>query len=102
MDNVTIECLKARLCADQPEGPTFDLEKLLVAAKINLTVNSIVSPPLNTVKKIMEEQKLSEWQIALCLKIRRRKKNTVSKINQSNCHINNYFIGKITFNAVWS
>lgn len=78
MDNVTIENLKARLCADQPEGPTFDLEKLLVAAKINLTVNSIVSPPLTTVKKIMEDMKLSEWQIALCLKIRRRKKNTVS------------------------
>jgi len=77
MDNVTIESLKARLCAGQPEGPTFDLGKLLEAAKINLSVNTIVSPPLTTVKKIMENNKLSDWQIALCLKIRRRKKNTV-------------------------
>lgn len=78
MDNVTIESLKARLCAGQPEGPTFDLVKLLEAAKINLTVNTIVSLPLTTLKKTMENSKLLEWQMALCLKIRRRKKNTVS------------------------
>lgn len=80
LDNVTIESLKARLCAGLPEGPTVDLGALLVAAKIDLTVNEIVSPPLTTVKKIMEQKGLSDWQVALCLKIRRRKKNTVSPI----------------------
>ena len=78
LDNVTIESLKARLCAGLPEGPTVDLGALLVAAKIDLTVNDIVAPPLTTVKKIMEQKGLSDWQVALCLKIRRRKKNTVS------------------------
>jgi hypothetical protein len=78
LDNVTIESLKARLCAGLPEGPTVDLGALLVAAKIDFTVNEIVSPPLTTVKKIMEQKGLSEWQVALCLKIRRRKKNTVT------------------------
>ena len=79
LDNVTIESLKARLCAGLPEGPTVDLGALLVAAKIDLTVNEIVSPPLTTVKKIMEQKELTDWQVALCLKIRRRKKNTVSQ-----------------------
>jgi hypothetical protein len=81
LDNVTIESLKARLCAGLPEGPTVDLGALLVAARIDLTVNDIVAPPLTTVKKIMEQKGLTEWQVALCLKIRRRKKNTVSPLS---------------------
>ncbi len=36
LDNVTIESLKARLCAGLPEGPAVDLGALLVAAKIDL------------------------------------------------------------------
>ena len=76
MEKVTIESLKAKLSA-LPEGQT-DLGALLVAAKIDLTVEQIVGPPLTTVKKIMEHKGLSEWQMTLCLKIRRRKKNTVS------------------------
>ena len=75
MEKVTIEKLKAKLSA-LPEGQT-DLQALLVAAKIDLTVEDIVGPPLTTVKKIMEAKGLSDWQQTLCLKIRRRKKNTV-------------------------
>lgn len=76
MEKVTIESLKAKLSA-LPEGQT-DLGALLVAAKIDLTVEQIVGPPLTTVKKIMEHKGLSEWQMTLCLKIRRRKKNTAA------------------------
>ena len=75
MEKVTIEKLKAKLSA-LPDGQT-DLGALLVAAKIDLTVEDIVGPPLTTVKKIMEAKSLSDWQQTLCLKIRRRKKNTV-------------------------
>ena len=83
MEKVTIESLKAKLSA-LPEGQT-DLGALLVAAKIDLTVEQIVGPPLTTVKKIMEHKGLSEWQMTLCLKIRRRKKNTVSSLNFYAC-----------------
>ena len=75
MEKVTIESLKAKL-SSLPEGQT-DLGALLVAAKVDLTVEDIVGPPLTQVKKIMEAKGLSEWQMTLCLKIRRRKKNTV-------------------------
>ena len=75
MEKVTIEKLKAQL-SSLPEGQT-DLGALLVAAKVDLTVENIVGPPLTQVKKIMEARGLSEWQMTLCLKIRRRKKNTV-------------------------
>ena len=81
MEKVTIESLKAKLSA-LPEGQT-DLGALLVAAKVDLTVEQIVGPPLTTVKKIMEHKGLSEWQQTLCLKIRRRKKNTVSSVFQN-------------------
>ena len=74
MEKVTIESLKAKL-SSLPEGQT-DLGALLVAAKVDLTVEDIVGPPLTQVKKIMEAKGLSEWQMTLCLKIRRRKKNT--------------------------
>ena len=77
MEKVTIERLKAKL-SSLPEGQT-DLGALLVAAKIDLTVEDIVGPPLTTVKKIMEAKGLTDWQMTLCLKIRRRKKNTVGK-----------------------
>ena len=76
MDSVTIEALKAQLVS-LPDGQT-DLGALLVAAKIDLTVEDIVGPPLNQVKRIMEQKGLSDWQTQLCIKIRRRKKNTVS------------------------
>ena len=76
MDSVTIEALKAQLTT-LPEGQTADLGALLVAAKIDLTVEDIVGPPLTQVKRIMEQKKLSDWQVQLCIKIRRRKKNTV-------------------------
>ncbi len=79
VDKVTIEDLKAKL-SNLPEGQT-DLGALLVAAKIDLTVDEIVAPPLTTVKKIMDAKKLNDWQMTLCLKIRRRKKNTVSSFN---------------------
>ena len=79
MEKVTIEKLKAKLSA-LPDGQT-DLGALLVAAKIDLTVEDIVGPPLTTVKKIMEAKSLSDWQQTLCLKIRRRKKNTVRILN---------------------
>jgi hypothetical protein len=77
----TIESLKARLMASRlPDGSSeTDLGALLVAAKIDLTVDDIVTPPLNAVKKLMESHDLTDWQQTLCLKIRRRKKNTVSK-----------------------
>ena len=75
MEKVTIESLKAKL-SSLPDGQT-DLGALLVAAKVDLTVEDIVGPPLTQVKKIMEAKGLSEWQMTLCLKIRRRKKNTV-------------------------
>ena len=77
MEKVTIESLKSKL-SNLPEGQT-DLGALLVAAKIDLSVEDIVGPPLTAVKKIMEAKNLSDWQMTLCLKIRRRKKNTVSK-----------------------
>ena len=80
MEKVTIERLKAKL-STLPEGQT-DLGALLVAAKIDLTVEDIVGPPLTTVKKIMEAKGLADWQMTLCLKIRRRKKNTVRKKGQ--------------------
>ena len=70
MEKVTIEKLKAQL-SSLPEGQT-DLGALLVAAKVDLTVENIVGPPLTQVKKIMEARGLSEWQMTLCLKIRRR------------------------------
>lgn len=76
MEKVTIESLKAKL-SSLPEGQT-DLGALLVAAKVDLTVEDIVGPPLTQVKKIMEAKGLSEWQMTLCLKIRRRKKNTAA------------------------
>lgn len=80
--NTTIESLKARLMASRlPDGSTeTDLGTLLVAAKIDLTVDEIVTPPLNAVKKLMDSHTLTDWQQTLCLKIRRRKKNTVSEI----------------------
>ena len=79
--NTTIESLKARLMASRlPDGSSeTDLGALLVAAKIDLTVDDIVTPPLNAVKKLMDSHDLTDWQQTLCLKIRRRKKNTVSK-----------------------
>jgi len=78
--NTTIESLKARLMASRlPDGSTEnDLGTLLVAAKIDLTVDEIVTPPLNTVKKLMDSHTLTDWQQTLCLKIRRRKKNTAA------------------------
>ena len=75
IDNVTIEALKAQLTT-LPEGNT-DLGQLLVAAKIDLTLDDIVVPPLTQVKRIMEQKELTDWQTQLCIKIRRRKKNTV-------------------------
>lgn len=75
MENVSIETLKAQLTT-LPEGQT-DLEALLVAAKIDMTLEEIVGPPLTHVKKAMETKGLSDWQVQLCIKIRRRKKNTV-------------------------
>ena len=87
MEKVTIERLKAKL-NNLPDGQC-DLGALLVAAKIDLTVEDIVRPPLTAVKKIMEGKGLSEWQMTLCLKIRRRKKNTVrlsfTIINETHC-----------------
>lgn len=77
MDTVTIESLKQRLTA-LPEGQQTDLGALLVAAKIDLTVEDIVGPPLAQVKRLMEQKNLLDWQTQLCIKIRRRKKNTVS------------------------
>jgi hypothetical protein len=77
LDNVTIETLKARL-AELPEGQNGDLAALLRAAKIDLTLDEIVLPPLTHVKKVMEVKALADWQVQLCIKIRRRKKNTVS------------------------
>ena len=78
--NTTIESLKARLSASRlPDGSSeTDLGALLVAAKIDLTVDEIVAPALNAVKKLMDNHGLTDWQQTLCLKIRRRKKNTVS------------------------
>ena len=76
VQHITIETLKARL-ASLPDGQT-DLGALLVAAKVDLTVDEIVVPPLTAVKKLMESKGLTDWQTTLCLKIRRRKKNTVS------------------------
>lgn len=63
-----------------PEGNT-DLGQLLVAAKIDLTLDDIVVPPLTQVKRVMEQKQLTEWQTQLCIKIRRRKKNTVGNEN---------------------
>lgn len=77
VDNVTIETLKAQLTS-LPEGQSADLGALLVAAKIDLTVEDIVGPPLAQVKRVMEQKSLADWQVQLCIKIRRRKKNTVS------------------------
>ena len=76
----TIESLKARLMASRlPDGSSeTDLGALLVAAKIDLSIEDIVIPPLNAVKKLMDGRGLTDWQQTLCLKIRRRKKNTVS------------------------
>ncbi|TRY77202.1 hypothetical protein TCAL_00089 [Tigriopus californicus] len=76
MENVSIETLKAQLTT-LPEGQT-DLEALLVAAKIDMTLEEIVGPPLTHVKKAMETKGLSDWQVQLCIKIRRRKKNTAA------------------------
>lgn len=78
--NTTIESLKARLMASRlpDRSSETDLGALLVAAKIDLTVDDIVIPPLNAVKKLMDGRGLTDWQQTLCLKIRRRKKNTVS------------------------
>ena len=81
IDNVTIEALKAQLTT-LPEGNT-DLGQLLVAAKIDLTLDDIVVPPLTHVKRIMEQKDLTDWQTQLCIKIRRRKKNTVRKEKKS-------------------
>ena len=80
VQNTTIESLKARLLASRlPDGSSeTDLGALLVAAKIDLTIDDIVVPPLNAVKKLMDSHALTDWQQTLCLKIRRRKKNTVS------------------------
>ena len=80
VQNTTIESLKARLMASRlPDGSSeTDLGALLVAAKIDLSVDDIVTPPLNSVKKLMDSHALTDWQQTLCLKIRRRKKNTVS------------------------
>ena len=89
MEKVTIERLKAKL-STLPEGQT-DLGALLVAAKIDLTVEDIVGPPLTTVKKIMEAKGLADWQMTLCLKIRRRKKNTVREKGQINFPIRVYY-----------
>ena len=74
--HVTIESLKAKLSTG-PDGQT-DLGALLVAAKVEMSMDEIVGPPLNNVKKSMDLKGLSDWQQTLCLKIRRRKKNTVS------------------------
>merc|ERR1719230_1975406 len=41
-------------------------------------MDEIVGPPLNNVKKSMDLKGLSDWQQTLCLKIRRRKKNTAA------------------------
>ena len=81
--NTTIESLKARLLASRlPDGSSeTDLGALLVAAKIDLTIDDIVVPPLNAVKKLMDSHALTDWQQTLCLKIRRRKKNTVSAVD---------------------
>ncbi len=76
LDNVTIETLKSRLSL-LPEGQSCDLTALLRAAKIDLTLDDIVLPPLTQVKRTMEARGLSDWQVQLCIKIRRRKKNTV-------------------------
>ena len=75
--HVTIESLKAKLSGSAGPDGCADLGALLVAAKVDLTLNDIVGPPLNTVKKTMIVKGLSDWQQTLCLKIRRRKKNTV-------------------------
>ena len=83
VQNTTIESLKARLLASRlPDGSSeTDLGALLVAAKIDLTIDDIVVPPLNAVKKLMDSHALTDWQQTLCLKIRRRKKNTVSAVD---------------------
>ena len=92
--NTTIESLKARLMASRlPDGSSeTDLGALLVAAKIDLTVDDIVTPALNAVKKVMDSHDLTDWQQTLCLKIRRRKKNTVSK-----CILNSIIILSIRY-----
>ena len=103
VQNTTIESLKARLMASRlPDGSSeTDLGALLVAAKIDLSVDDIVTPPLNSVKKLMDSHALTDWQQTLCLKIRRRKKNTVStfsifhkpvKFSTYNATTQNYFM----------
>ena len=67
---------EAEVRAAMPEGQT-GLGALLEAAKVDLTVEDIVGPPLTQVKRLMEAKGLEDWQVALCIKIRRRKKNTV-------------------------
>ncbi len=79
MDTLTIEALKSQLTR-LPEGQSADLGALLRAARIDLTVEDIVGPPLTQVKRLMEAKGLQEWQVQLCIKIRRRKKNTVSVV----------------------
>ena len=76
MNSMTIESLKSQL-THLPEGQSADLSALLTAAHIDLTVDDIVRPPLTQVKRVMEAKMLAEWQVQLCIKIRRRKKNTV-------------------------
>jgi len=56
-----------------------DLSALLRAANIDMTLEEIVGPPLAHVKRAMEARGLESWQAQLCIKIRRRKKNTVSE-----------------------
>ena len=68
LDTVTIETLKARLAAQQEaEGPGAggDLSALLRAAKIELSLDDIVLPPLNQVRKQTKWRKEEQLQRAL-------------------------------------
>ena len=85
---VTIETLKAKLLpsltqSSSSDGQQTDLGALLEAAKVDLTVEDIVGPPLTQVKRMMEAKGLADWQAALCIKIRRRKKNTVRRMESA-------------------
>ncbi len=74
MEDMTIKVLRSQL----PEGQSADLEGLLTAARVDLTLEEIVRPTLAQVKRVIRARGLSEWQEQLCIKIRKRRKNTVN------------------------
>ncbi|XP_040575692.1 uncharacterized protein [Lepeophtheirus salmonis] len=74
--HVNLELLKNELNT-LPDGQ-LNLEAILQSADVPMTVEEIVKPTLTSLKKIMSQKGFSDWQMALCLKIRRRKKNTAA------------------------